>query len=85
LYSKPNDYLLKRNYVKVNDDGWVMQDDNYTLSGNYINSKGVCRFNYDSDNGYDDKTVFYVKFKVPEEVSKALKQDLGIRGLFFVR
>jgi hypothetical protein len=57
--------------------------DIYILSGENINAKGVCQFNYTED--YDDNTIFSVKFKVPGEVSKFLREDLGIRGLFFVR
>ena len=76
--------FLTRNYVKVDDYGWVKRDDsNYSLTGSDINAKGVCKLNYTED--YDDKTIFSVKFKVPGEVSKYLREDLGIRGLFFVR
>ena len=76
--------FLTRNYIKVDDFGWVKRDDsNYSLTGSDINAKGVCQLNYTED--YDDKTIFSVKFKVPGEVSKYLREDLGIRGLFFVR
>jgi hypothetical protein len=36
-------------------------------------------------NDYNDGTIFSVKFKVPGEVSKYLREELGIRGIFFVR
>ena len=76
--------VLTRNYIKVDDFGWVKRDDsNYVLKGSDVNAKGVCQFNYDKQ--YDDKTIFSIKFKVPGEVSKYLREDLGIRGLFFVR
>lgn len=79
-----NGVVLTRNYIKVDDDGWVKRDDSvYTLKGNNVNAKGVCRFNYTQD--YYDSTIFSVKFKVPGEVSKYLREDLKIRGLFFVR
>ena len=78
-----NDSVLTRNYVKVDDFGWVKTDDNYQLSGSNINAKGVCQFNYTGD--YTDSTIFSVKFNVPKEISKYLKENLGIRGLFFVR
>ena len=84
IYSKTSNQLyLKRNYIKVDDKGWIKGDSSYTFKGKYLNSKGVCKFNYGQN--YDDQTVFSVKFKVPEEVSKTLREDLGIRGLFFVR
>ena len=80
-----NGAILTRNYIKVDDYGWVKQDDsnNYTLKGLNVNARGVCQFNY--TKSYDDGTIFSVKFKVPGEVSKYLREDLGIRGLFFVR
>ena len=77
-----NGAVLTRNYIKIDDYGWV-KDGNYTLNGNNINAKGVCQFNYVGD--YNDNTIFSVKFKVPGAVSKYLREDLGIRGLFFVR
>lgn len=76
--------FLTRNYIKIDDFGWVKKDDsNYILQGNNVNAKGVCQFNYSSD--YSDSTIFSVKFKVPGKISKYLREDLGIRGLFFVR
>ena len=75
--------ILIRNYVKTDDYGWIKADDSYTTSGKYLNGKGVCQLNYTPE--YDDSTIFSVKFKVPKEVSKCLREDLGIRGLFFVR
>ena len=77
-----NGAVLTRNYIKIDDYGWV-KDGNYTLNGNNINAKGVCQFNYVGN--YNDNTIFSVKFKVPGAVSKYLREDLGIRGLFFVR
>ena len=76
--------FLYRNYIKVDDFGWVKRDDaNYTVSGTSVNAKGVCQFHYIND--YNDGTIFSVKFKVPGEVSKYLREELGIRGIFFVR
>ena len=75
--------ILIRNYVKTDDYGWVKKSDAYELSGENINGKGVCLFNH--ERSYTDRTIFYVKFNVPKEVSKQLKEELGIRGLFFVR
>jgi len=53
------------------------------LTGSNINARGVCQFNYTKN--YKDSTIFSVKFNVPKEVSKYLRENLGIRGLFFVR
>jgi hypothetical protein len=36
-----NGAVLTRNYIKIDDYGWV-KDGNYTLNGNNINAKGVC-------------------------------------------
>lgn len=76
--------LLIRNYIKVDDFGWIKKDSgNYEITGSNVNARGVCQFHY--DDTYGDNTIFSVKFKVPGEVSKYLREDLGIRGLFFVR
>ena len=81
---KEDSYYLIRNYIKCDEFGWVKEDgDNYALSGENINSKGVCHITYNEE--YDDNTIFSVRFRVPKEVSKFLKEDLGIRGFFFVR
>lgn len=83
IYSEETEYLLKRNYIKIDNNGWIKQDNSYELSGQSINSKGVCKINYTQE--YTDSTIFSIKFNVPKEVSKFLKEELGIRGLFFVR
>ena len=78
-----NGVFLKRNYIKIDDKGWIKEDDKYDIQGQNVNSKGVCLINY--NESYQDSTIFSVKFNVPEEVSKVLREELGIRGLFFVR
>ena len=78
-----NGVFLKRNYIKIDDKGWIKEDDEYNIRGQNVNSKGVCLINYNKP--YGDSTIFSVKFNVPEEVSKVLREELGIRGLFFVR
>ena len=83
LHSKLNEITLIRNYIKVDENGWIKQGEAYELTGQYINARGVCQLNYKEE--YDDSTVFYVKFKIPKEVSKYLKENLNIRGFFFVR
>ena len=49
--------------------------------GENRNARGVCHINANIDS--DDK-IIGIKFQIPEEVSKFLK-DIGIRGYFFVR
>ena len=77
--------ILTRNYIKVDDNGWIKSTDDgtYQLTGSNLNAKGVCQLNYTSE--YDDNTIFSIKFKVPGQVSKWLREELGIRGMFFVR
>ena len=76
-------YLLKRNYIEIDDQGWIKKASDFYDSLTYsANSKGVCKLNLESIN---QNTILGIKFSIPEEVSKFLKEDLGIRGLFFVR
>ena len=85
IYTRPSEesILLKRNYIKSDDKGWIKPGGNYSFKGEYLNSKGVCKIDYSKE--YTDNTVFSVNFTVPEEVNKMLREELGIRGLFFVR
>lgn len=76
-----DEYVQTRNYIKVDDNGWV--DSSYIKSGYNVNAKGVCKIDY--LNTYDDDTILGIKFNIPIEVTKFLKEDLGIRGMFFVR
>ena len=77
-----------RQYIEIDDNGWIKNSNKY-YSGlesqhTYIlNSRGVCRFNYKGE--IDDSTIFGVKFNINEEIQNYLKEDLGIRGFFFVR
>ena len=81
---KQNKAFLSRNYIKIDDRGWIKEDKElYDIKGSQINAKGVCLFNY--TESYTDNTIFSVRFEVPKEVSQYLKEELGIRGLFFVR
>jgi hypothetical protein len=38
-----------------------------------------------ANTGVPNDIILGVKFNIPEEVTKFLKEDLGIRGFFFVR
>jgi hypothetical protein len=84
LFTIENEVFKRRNYIQIDDDGWIKDySDHYdTDHPSMLNSKGVCRFNY---NVKDDNTILGVKFKISEEVQDYLRTELGIRGLFFVR
>lgn len=82
IYENSDNILLTRKYIKTDDFGWVKDSDTILSGGTYVNGRGVCKFNYGVK--YDSQ-VLGVKFTIPEEVIKYLKEELGIRGLFFVR
>jgi hypothetical protein len=83
LYLPDSDIYLRRNYISIDDFGWIKDYSSVFESGINLNAKGVCRINTtDADNINE---IIGIKFNVPEEVIKHLKEDLGIRGLFFVR
>lgn len=70
--------LIKRNYIPIDNQGWI--DIN---NSRYLNAKGVCKINTESP--YQKNTVFNIKFNIPEDVSEYLIEKLNIRGYFFVR
>ena len=74
--------ILTRNYIKIDDNGWIKTDSEYTLTGTNINSRGVCHI---KKNELNYNEVLGIKFHIPQDVLNYLKSDLGIRGLFFVR
>ena len=82
LFKKDSEITLLRQYVKVDDNGWVKPDAAYTLQGLNINARGVCHFNTEE---VKENEILGIKFNIPQEVLDYLKTDLGIRGLFFVR
>ena len=78
-----------RNYIPINDNGWISNSEeyySYSKGGGIknINSRGVCKIEY-SGTGLTVDKVLGITFSIPEEVVKFLKEELGIRGLFFVR
>ena len=75
--------LLVREYIQSDDFGWVKSSSTNVFSGKNLNSRGVCHINYSGN--IHDNTIFGIKFNIPENVVKHLKEDLKIRGLFFVR
>ena len=81
LYQEIGKGFLKRNYIKVDDFGWISKDQFESSDIKYINARGVCRF----DIPEEESKILGVKFTLDSEVVKHLKEDLGIRGLFFVR
>lgn len=74
--------ILKRQYIEIDDYGWIKNSDKFFNNAVQPNAKGVCKLDYGVS---DDQTILGIKFKIPEEVVQYLKEDLGIRGLFFVR
>ena len=83
LYEDSNSPVLIRKYIQTDDFGWIKNGSHY-YSGSleYLNAKGVCKI---KTSTIDDNTVLGVGFNIPTSVVKFLKEDLGIRGLFFVR
>ena len=84
LYEDPTSSILVRKYIQTDDFGWIKNASNYFTGGSqqYLNAKGVCKI---QASGIDDNTVIGIGFNIPNSVVKFLKEDLGIRGLFFVR
>ena len=86
LFTVENSIFKRRNYIQIDDDGWIKDYDKYyrVKDGAFmLNSKGVCRFNY--NDALDDNTILGVNFYIGEEVQDYLRTELGIRGFFFVR
>lgn len=75
--------ILTRNYIPIDDNGWIKNSELF-FNGKpqYANSKGVCKINLSEHN---NNSIFGIKFSVPNQVIKFLQEDLGIRGMFFVR
>lgn len=70
-----------REYIKIDDEGWIINQGEYDNSnGIELNSRGVCKILKNSE-GKNIK----IRFNIPKEVSDYLFNNLGIRGLFFVR
>jgi hypothetical protein len=66
LYDNSNEVILKRKYITIDDYGWIRNaSDFFNNSGNYLNSKGVCKFEKSYKN---DKVIFGIKFNIPKEV-----------------
>ena len=82
IYNEPDEsdvtVVLTRNYIPVDDFGFINNDN----LPKYSNARGVCKLNL-SNEQYN--SVIGVQFTIPEKVKKYLKEELGIRGLFFVR
>ena len=84
-FSNITDNIYYRKYIPLTEDGWLnpgdfYEDKNSSKQFPNFNSKGVCRILHNND----DKTLG-IKFSIPDEVVNFLKEELGIRGLFFVR
>lgn len=86
----PNSPILVRKYIQTDDFGWIKnasdffkRNDNSNIE--CINARGVCKIDWKSQQKINDDTVLGINFYIPPSVVKFLKEDLGIRGLFFVR
>ena len=84
LYKLDNDdnpSYLTRNYIKIDDEGFIINNENIFNNSSKIrlNSKGICKFPNKEDK------IYSVKFDIPDEIKTFLQNELGIRGLFFVR
>ncbi len=77
-----SEVVLNRRYIEVDDRGWIKNYENYYSGGESLNARGVCKFNYGISN---NNQILGIKFNIPQEVINFLKEDLGIRGFFFVR
>ena len=78
-----NKTFLSRNYIEVDNDGWIKDEELFEYSNLLLNSKGVCKIN--SNEVYNNNDIISIKFTIPEKVSKFLYENLGITGYFFVR
>jgi hypothetical protein len=83
MYEDVSVGVKRRKYIQIDDRGWVSNTDLYVDGESNINAKGVCRFTM--YNIHDYNTILGIKFVIPNEVIKYLKERLGIRGCFFVR
>ena len=75
---------LNRNYLSVDNDNWITNAGEFfkDITTTHLNARGVCLINVKPT---EQDTILGIKFEIPEEVVKFLKEDLGIRGAFFVR
>ena len=82
--SRTNESIIFRKYIEIDDYGWIKNSNNFITGDNIrdLNGRGVCQLKVKEEN---DNTLLGIKFEIPEEVIKFLSEDLGIRGLFFVR
>lgn len=92
LYEDSNSPVLVRKYIQTDDFGWIKNASDFFYKSDdsnieYVNAKGVCKLNWKEFEGekITDDTVFGINFSIPQNVVKFLKEDLGIRGVFFVR
>ena len=82
--SKEDSPILKRKYISIDDYGWINNySEIFDNTTSELNSKGVCKLS--TEDPLSNNQILGIKFNIPEVVIKFLKEDLGIRGLFFVR
>lgn len=83
LYEPIEGVLLKRRYFQIDDFGWIKNGSEIieNILPNFLNGRGVCYLN----ESLKDDEILGIKFTIPNDVIKYLKEELNIRGLFFVR
>ena len=76
---KQDEAYYNRQYIDIDDEGYI---NNYCDDQKErFNARGVCKI----DVNPEFNEILGIKFTIPKEVTDFLKDDLGIRGLFFVR
>ena len=76
-------FIYNRKYINIDDYGWIRnKSDFFDSNVSFLNAKGVCKLDIEYEN---DETILGIKFDIPQEVIDFLKNDLNIRGCFFVR
>ena len=79
-----------RQYIQCDDDGWIQRDQYNVDTQELLNNKGVCRIKL--NRNINDSEIINIKFSISgkdneenEKIINFLKNNLNIRGLFFVR
>lgn len=76
FYKKSGSNVNEREYITYDHNGFIPSEIPFA------NAKGVIKLDITSVN---NNTVLGIKFNIPKEVIKYLKEELNITGLFFVR
>jgi hypothetical protein len=79
IYTEDNNVLI-RTYITYDDNGWI--NAGQISNSKYLNAKGVC---YIKDEDEKFNTIYGIQFNIDDDTIKHLRNELGIRGVFFVR